>query len=193
MAIGIVDLTTTNIAMLGLAIILIGWVVYGIFNVVGGRKEVGSEIELAPNRKEYYDDETLEGPRLTRVHGHRRDLLFITVVALPLYWIFEPSRHAGARGGLEQAVRELGRELFEPTADGGFNCAGCHGGMQAVGGEAPFTVTDPLTGEVTAVNWKAPALNTVIYRFADDEVRSSSNYGRPFSPMSPWGLEAAAR
>ena len=53
-------LTTTTIAVLGLSVIIVGWVVYGIFNVVGGRKEVGSEIELAPNRKPYYDDETLE-------------------------------------------------------------------------------------------------------------------------------------
>ena len=45
----------------------IGWVVYGISTVVAGRKEVGSEIELAANRKEYYDDETLEGSRLERV------------------------------------------------------------------------------------------------------------------------------
>ena len=45
--------TTTNIAVLSLVIITVGWVVYGIFNVVAGRKEVGSEIELAANRKEY--------------------------------------------------------------------------------------------------------------------------------------------
>jgi mono/diheme cytochrome c family protein len=60
--------------------------------------------------------------------------------------------------------------------------------MGAVGGEAPFTVTDPVTGEVRQVNWKAPALNTVFYRFSEDEVRFILDYGRPFSPMSPWGL-----
>jgi mono/diheme cytochrome c family protein len=188
MTIGMVALTTTNIAIFGLAIILIGWVVYGIANVVSGRKEVGSELELAPNRREYYDDATLEGPRLTRVMGIGVILLFITVVALPLYWIFEPSRQAGAEEGWNKRFASWGAELFEPTAEGGFNCAGCHGGMAALGGEAPFTVTDPLTGEVSAVNWKAPALNTVMYRFNDDEVRFILDYGRPFSPMSPWGL-----
>jgi len=188
MASGMVALTTTNIAIFGLAIIFAGWAIYGIANVVGGRREVGAELELAANRKEYFDDETLEGPRLTRVMGIGVVLLFVTVVALPLYWIFEPSRQAGAQEGWDKRFASWGGELFAPTAEGGFNCAGCHGGMQAVGGAAPFTVTDPLTGEVAAVDWKAPALNTVMYRFSDDEIRFILNYGRPFSPMSPWGL-----
>ncbi|MGI9645123.1 MAG: c-type cytochrome [Ilumatobacteraceae bacterium] len=188
MAGAIVALTTTNLALLAFAIILIVWVVYGIFNVVGGRKEVGSELELAPNRKEYYDDETLEGPHLTRVMGIGVILLFITVVALPLYWVFEPSRQAGAEEGWNKRFASWGAELFATTEEGGFNCAGCHGGMAAVGGEAPFTVTDNLTGEIRAVNWKAPALNSVYYRFSEDEVRFILDYGRPFSPMSPWGL-----
>jgi hypothetical protein len=44
------------------------------------------------------------------------------------------------------ASSSWGSQLFATTADGGFNCAGCHGGMAGVGGEAPFTVTDPITG-----------------------------------------------
>ena len=140
--------TTTTIAVIGLVIITVGWIVYGIFNVVGGRKEVGSEIELAANRKPYFDDETLEGPRLERVQLIGLLLLAVIVVALPLYWVFEPSRQAGAADGWEKRFASWGSELFAPTADGGFNCAGCHGGMGAVGGEAPFTVTDPNTGEV---------------------------------------------
>jgi mono/diheme cytochrome c family protein len=180
-------LTTTTIAVLGLSVIIIGWVVYGIFNVVGGRKEVGSEIELAPNRKPYYDDETLEGPRLERVQFYGVLLLLVIVIGLPLYWVTEPARHAGAQEGWDKRFAGWGAELFAPTEEGGFNCAGCHGGMQAVGGEAPFAVTDPQTGEISSVNWKAPALNTVFYRFDDSEVEFILNYGRPFSPMSPWG------
>lgn len=180
-------LTTTTIATLALAVILIGWVVYGIFNVVGGRKEVGSEVELAANRKPYYDDETLEGPHLERVQFYGVLMLLVIVIGLPLYWVLEPSRQAGAVEGVNERFAGWGAELFRPTEEGGFNCAGCHGGMQAVGGEAPFTVTDPQNGEVSAVNWKAPALNTVFYRFDESEVEFIMNYGRPFSPMSPWG------
>jgi len=180
--------TTGTLAVLSVVLIAIGWVVYGIFNVVAGRKEVGSEIELAANRKEYHDDETLEGSHLERVQLFGVLLLVIIVVMLPAYWVFEPSRLAGAEKGWNNRFASWGSQLFAPTAEGGFNCAGCHGGMGAVGGEAPFTVTDKLTGEITAVNWKAPALNTVYYRFDESEIRFILNYGRPFSPMSPWGL-----
>jgi len=114
--------TTTTIAVIGLIVITIGWIVYGIFNVAGGRKEVGSEIELAANRKPYFDDETLEGPRLERVQLIGVILLAIIVVALPLYWVFEPSRQAGAQEGWEDRFASWGSELFAPTADGGFNC-----------------------------------------------------------------------
>ena len=184
----VVALTTTTIGIIGLVIIVAGWVVYGLFNVAAGRKEVGSEMELAANLKPYYDDETLEGPRLERVQLWGVVLLALTVVALPLYWVFEPSRQAGAEEGWDNRFASWGSQLFAPTAEGGFNCAGCHGGMQAVGGEAPFTVTDPVTQEVQAVNWKAPALNTALYRFDESEIRFILVYGRPFSPMSPWGL-----
>jgi mono/diheme cytochrome c family protein len=102
--------------------------------------------------------------------------------------LFEPSRQAGAIKKGDAQLAGWGAELFAPTAAGGFNCAGCHGGMKATGGAAPFTVTDPTTGQVQAVTWNAPALNTVFYRFSADEVRYIITYGRPFSPMSPWGL-----
>lgn len=184
----LVGSTTTTIASISLVIICVGWVIYGIFNVVAGRKEVGSEVELAANRKEYYDDETLEGSRLERVQFFGVVLLVLIVIGLPVVWILEPGRQDGAALGWNNRYASWGSQLFASTADGGFNCAGCHGGMGAVGGEAPFTVTDPLTGEITAVNWKAPSLNTVYYRFDESEIEFILNYGRPFSPMSPWGL-----
>ena len=99
--------TTGNIAIVSVVLISLGWVVYGLFNVVAGRKEVGSEIELAANRKEYYDDETLEGSRLERVQLFGVLLLVVIVISLPLYWVFEPSRQAGAEVS-----------FFSPLGDG---------------------------------------------------------------------------
>lgn len=180
-------LTTSAIAGLALVVILIGFAVYVLFNVRAGGREVGSEVELAANRKEYFDDEKLEGPRLERLMLFSVAMLVVIAIGLPLYWVLEPERQAGATEGWDNRFASWGSELFAPTADGGFNCAGCHGGMNAGGGEAPFTVTDPETGEVRSVNWKAPALNTVFYRFDEDEVTFILNYGRPFSPMSAWG------
>ena len=184
-----IALTTTSIAWLLFAVIVGGWVVYAFLNLRQSRDELGSEQEMAANRKKYYDDEMLEGPRLTRVLGIGVVLLVVIVIGLPLYWILEPSRLAGATEAQEEIFVEWGSRLFAPTADGGFNCAGCHGGMSGGGGAAAYNLTDPATGEVTAVNWKAPAVNTIFYRFSEDEVRFILVYGRPFSPMSPWGVE----
>ena len=63
-----------------------------------------------------------------------------------------------------------------------------HSGATGGGGQAPYTITDPNTGEVQSVLWNAPALNTVLYRYDESELKFILVYGRPFSPMSPWGL-----
>ena len=184
-----VALATTTIAILISIAVVIGWIVYSVFNWSAGRAEIGSEIELAANRKPYYEDEVLEGKRLERVQFLGVILLATITIGLPVYWLFEPSRQAGAEEGYQNRFASWGSQLFDVTANGGFNCAGCHGGMKATGGAAAYTVTDSKTGEVKAVTWKAPALNTVLYRFSEDEVRFILEYGRPFSPMSPWGVK----
>ena len=182
-----IALNTSIVGWVVLVIILVGWVTYFFLNKGSAAAELGSEVEMAPNRKAYYDDDVLEGRRLERMQVLGVLLLITIVIGLPLYWIFEPSRQAGAVSGKEERFRFWGEELFQTTANGGFNCAGCHGGMQGGGNVAPYAVTDVNTQEVTAVSWYAPALNTVFYRFSEDEVRFILNYGRPFSPMSAWG------
>ena len=182
-----IALNSTAVAWVLFVVISIGWVTYFFLNKGSSAAELGSEVEMAPNRKPYYDDEMLEGRRLERVQVLGVLLLLTVVIGLPMYWIFEPSRQAGAVSGEEERFRFWGEQLFQTTANGGFNCAGCHGGMQGGGNVAPYAVTDVNTQEVTAVNWYAPALNTVFYRFSQEEVRFILNYGRPFSPMSAWG------
>ena len=159
-------LTTTSIAWFIFAVILIGWLVYLFFNLRQSRDELGAEIELAPNRKPYYDDDVLEGKRLDRVLGIGVLLLAITVVALPIYWVLEPDRQAGAVEAKEAQFVAWGALLFAPTGSNisAFNCAGCHGGMKATGGVAEYNLTDPATGDVRSVSWYAPALNTIFYR-----------------------------
>lgn len=182
-----IALNTTAVAWVIFAIVTIGWITYYFLNNASARKELGSEAEMAPNRKPYYDDETLEGRRLERMQFLGVILLATMVIGLPVYWILEPDRQAGAIDKKHEEFVGWGSDLFESTANNGFNCSGCHGGMKATGGQAPYAVTDPNTGEVRAVNWWAPALNTVFYRFSKEEVRFILNYGRPFSPMSAWG------
>ena len=148
---------TWGVALFLSAVLLIGWVVYVAINVFSkrGHKEVGAELELAPNRKPYYDDEQLEGPRLERVQLFGLLTLAVIVIALPLYWLFEPSRQAGAREkGSSSSCAKWGSELFATTADGGFNCAGCHGGMKATGGAAAVHHHRPdAPARCGPVNW----------------------------------------
>ncbi len=59
--------------VLGL-ILVAAWLVYVITNLRKAKPEVGSEIELAPNRKPYLDDDQLD------VHAWARDAL---ALALP--------------------------------------------------------------------------------------------------------------
>ena len=180
-------LNTTAVAWVLFAVITIGWVVYFFLNQLSARRESGSEVEMAPNRKPYYDDETLEGRRLERMQVLGVLLLITVVIGLPLYWVLEPSRQAGAVEAKTEQFQNWGQRLFATTAEGGFNCAGCHGGMTGSGAAAAYAVTDPNTGEIKSVQWYAPAVNTIFYRFSKEEVRFILNYGRPFSPMSAWG------
>src|SRR5687768_15738079 len=166
----------------------IGVVAYILINLRQGRPEVGAEIELAANRKPYYDDEQLEGPRLNRALFSGLVLMAVTAVGLPMYWLNEPGRMDGAIENFDQTFAKRGARLFAPTADGGYNCAGCHG-VEGVGGQASYTLTDSDGEFVAEVQWRAPALNTVLLRFSEEELRQILIYGRPGTPMPAWGTE----
>src|SRR5581483_1505704 len=43
-------------------------------------------------------------------------------------------------------------------------------------------------GTVEVVNWRVPALDTVLLRYSREEVTYIITYGRPFSPMPAWGV-----
>ena len=164
-------------------VLLLAFVVAIAVNVRKGRAEVGSEVELAPNRKPYMDDEELETKKLDRTLGLGLVALGVIALTLPLYWLAEPGRQSDMVKHYEDVAIARGEEIYV----NGAQCAGCHG-PNAVGGVASYTILDPKTGEyVDQVQWKAPALNTVMYRYSEDEVRFILNYGRPFSPMSAWG------
>ncbi|MEO7556838.1 MAG: c-type cytochrome [Acidimicrobiales bacterium] len=169
-------------------VVTLGLIAYAIVNVVrAGKAEVGSEIEVAPNRKPYYDDEELEGPKLDRTLTLALGMLMLIAVGLPFYWLMEPGREHNAAKDFNETFIKKGDAMFAPTAEGGFNCAGCHG-VGGVGGVAPYNLTQP-DGTIKVVTWKAPALNTVLLRYSREEVTFILVYGRPFSPMPAWGTE----
>ena len=153
-------------------------------NLREGQAEIGSEIELAPNRKPYYDDEELETRVLNRTLRWALVLLIVIAVALPLYWLSEPGRQSGAIEQFQSTFVSRGEELYVE----GSQCQNCHG-PEGTGGQATFALLDGEGQFVATVNWRAPALDTVLLRYTREEVEYVINYGRPFSPMPGWGAE----
>lgn len=185
---------------LGIAVavlLVVGWLVYLAAHL--RRREapqVGAEIELAPNRKPYLDDDELEGSKLSKSLGWGLVLTVVSAVGLPLYWLDEPSRQAGAANGFDKRAAERGFTLFQPADSplpagnvGHFGCGECHG-PSAEGGSVKFALADPLdpAKPPRQVTWQAPALNTVTLRYSEDQIRSVLVYGRPGTPMPAWGV-----
>ena len=81
--------TQRSFAYVILAIVLIGGAFVVIAQMRKGKAELGSEIELAPNRKDYLPDEELEGPKLNKALWTAFGLLVIVALALPMYWLAE--------------------------------------------------------------------------------------------------------
>ena len=180
--------TQTSVGIIIVGIAMLVGIIYAAVNIRQARPEVGSEIELAANRKPYLPDEELEGRKLDRTLSLGLLGLFVVGIGLPLYWLQEPSRQTNEKGNIARKFVDRGAEAFAPTAEGGFNCAFCHGN-KGVGGVAPYTITDAEGRFVKQVDWQGPALNTVLLRYSRDEVRYVLEYGRPFSPMPAWGAK----
>ena len=173
--------TQRTVGFVILAIVFVGYVVYLILHSRSARDEVGSEIELAPNRKPYLEDEELEGTKLDKSLLAGLAMLAVIGVGLPLYWLGEPGRHQGLINDTDRIFADRGGELYV----GGADCQQCHG-AEGTGGSAPITLTDAEGNFVATVAWTAPALNTVLSRYSEDEVRHVLNYGRN-NVMPAWG------
>lgn len=190
--------TAQRLGTATVVILVLGTIVYGLFHVF--RREappVGSEVELAPNRKPYLDDESLEGPKLNRAQFGAFAMLVVVGLGLPLYWLREPSRQEGAHRGFDKRAAGRGFILFQPSDSpvhagnvGKFGCGGCHGAV-GQGGQTNYSLPDPLdpSKPPRQVKWKAPALDTVLLRYSPQEVTSVITYGRVNTPMPPWGVK----
>lgn len=170
-------------------LVALGAVLYVLVNVLfAGKAELGSEIELAANRKPYFEDEVLEGPKLDRTLTLALLFLAILAVGIPFYWVMEPARQQNAADGFGDRFAHRGELMFAVTGDnpGALNCAGCHGGLD--GGYAEDFILTDSEGNVSVVDWRAPSLGSVLLRFSREEVEFILTYGRPGSPMPAWGV-----
>ena len=183
-----------NAQKVGAGIVITLLVVWAVFLLVHLRKAgpvPGSEIELAPNRRPYHEDEILEGPHLERVLFMALILLVVSAVGLPLYWLKEPGRQDHAKAGFSRRSVHRGGALFLPSDSpkhgAHFGCAVCHGGA-GQGASASYTLKNFL-GNANQVTWSAPALNTVALRYSKDTIRTVLVYGRANTPMPAWGVK----
>lgn len=179
---------------LGFAL-LAGWAIYIAISAGRPDRPPGSEIDDAPNRRRYLDDDALEGPKLDKALSWGLISLAFVAVALPVYWLREPKRQENAAKGFDRKSIARGAELFQSASahlEPGHiaaGCADCHGN-KGQGGVVAFVMPDPnVKDKVIPVNWVAPALNTVLLRFSPDEVREILVYGRPPTPMPAWGVK----
>jgi mono/diheme cytochrome c family protein len=141
----------------------------------------------------FHNDEVLEGPHLERVLGWALFFAAIIAVALPVYWLREPNRQHESVQYFNTGAVGRGATLFANSTMPAYDqakslqCANCHGTKLEGGGTSVSHIFKDKTGAF--VTWKAPALNTVLQRFTPDEVNQIITYGRPGTPMQPWGVE----
>lgn len=173
--------TQRTIGLVLVALAVSGFILYWVFNWFQGRSETGSEVELAVNRKPYHSDEVLETKKLDSSLFAGLCCLVVIGIALPLYWMGEPGRHEGLVEENDEVAVHRGEHLYEER------CASCHGTVSGPGGSASQQLTDDNSIFLADLDWKAPSLAAVLYRYSVEEVEYILNYGRPNTPMPAWG------
>ncbi len=134
--------------------------------------------EIPPNMKPPIPDDELETRRLERAQQAAVVLSAFLALALPLYFLGEADRQESFVDQFHEESVERGAELVQE-----FGCFACHG-PNGVGGAAPFV--EKRTG--VNVSWMAPSLDDIFYRYTRDEINFWITYGRPNTPMPPWGV-----
>ncbi len=171
-------------------LVLLGLAVYAFFTL---RKN--PEAKAPENLTPFLKDEDLEGRRLERVLGWALIFAAVVALALPLYWLHEPSRQRESNSYFRNGAIDRGATLFANATMPAYNaavslqCANCHG-SKGEGGSVATTYDPDGDGPAKPiqVTWKAPALNTELLRFSTSEVRGIITFGRPGTPMQPWGV-----
>ncbi len=159
------------IAVLGVA----GWMAYLIT-----QSRVRHRRETPPqNLSPYLTDDELENKRLNRVLVAALIATGVLAIVMPIYYLNETSRQAGAVAEFSETAIDRGLEWFTE-----YKCGNCHG-ANAGGGGARFV--EARSGITTS--WAAPSLNDVLYRYTQDEVRYWLVYGRQGTPMPAWGAD----
>jgi mono/diheme cytochrome c family protein len=169
------------VAVAVVVLLFFGWLAYLLR--LGTRQ--GGE-KLPANIKPYLTDEELEERKVVRTGVLGLFTAVALAVIMALYWIFIPRIEASFSDKYRNESVARGKVYFATTAEGGFNCAGCHGA--GFGGKLENFVLPSGPNKGQKVTWECPALNDVYYRFTREEVKQILIFGRPGTPMPAWGL-----
>jgi mono/diheme cytochrome c family protein len=145
--------------------------------VVSALRNRGGE-EVAPNLQPGIDDQQLETRRLEKSQKFAIVGAAFLAISLPLYFLGENNRQEGFVEEFADESIHRGELVVEE-----FACFSCHGPL-GVGGVAAYVET--RSG--VSVDWTAPPLNDVLYRYDEDEVNYWITFGRGNTPMPAWGL-----
>jgi mono/diheme cytochrome c family protein len=186
---------------------LTGMLGYIVFRVVSIRRNPERD---PANLTPFLEDDALEGRRLERVLGWSLLMALIIAIALPVYFIVEPSREAKAKEGFLERSIERGAVLFANKQslhyDSTFSllCADCHG-VDGTGGTASFVLqseSDTCLEKQNQkredvpeclpkqVSWQAPDLTLAALRYSRAQLTQIITYGRPGTPMPAWGVKS---
>lgn len=153
------------------------------------------EAKPPQNLRPFMTDEELEGRKLERVLLWALWCSVIVAAALPVYWLWEPTREKDMVARFDTQAANRGATLFANESMKAYDstkslrCANCHG-TDASGGSTSYVIKPPDSGsdQPLTVTWRAPALDTVLSRFTPAQVNQIITYGRPGTPMPAWGV-----
>ena len=120
-------------------VILVVAIIIGLVVYVFGKR---AQAKTAQNLEPFFDDETLEGPKLERTLGLALLVAAVIAIAIPVYFAWEPDRQAAEANGFVTRSVARGATLYanaqmpEYNATASLGCANCHGAV----------TTDPETG-----------------------------------------------
>lgn len=166
---------SSNIVITLAAIGGIAWLGFILVNALRRRGPEEVPSNLTPGKT----DDELETRRLETGQKAAVLLSAFLAVSLPLYFLGEQDRHTGFVEQFDEESVARGEALVEEYA-----CFSCHG-PDGAGGVAAFV--EKRSG--VTVDWDAPSLDDVFYRYDADEVNYWVTYGRGNTPMPPWGLD----
>ena len=153
----------------------LGWVTFLVNQSRVRRRRESAPANLTP----FVTDDEMESKRLNGVLVAALVVTALLAIVMPVYYLNESSRQEAAAHKFDEIAVERGEHWYEE-----FGCGDCHGDHGG-GGGAPWV--EARSGLSTV--WVAPALDDILFRFDDDEVRYWLVWGRQGSPMPGWGVE----